>query len=90
MTTEFVVPAPILIAIVLLVVGLGRYTHGTQLVEQAAGRRRPGRVPHQQQHRRPGPGGAAAAGSLSDAGMSCTGMTADVDTGDFRPGGWSP
>ncbi|HEY7815408.1 MAG TPA: hypothetical protein VIC62_19330 [Nakamurella sp.] len=27
------------------------------------------------------------AGSLSDAGLSCTGMTADVDTGSFRPGG---
>ena len=65
MTTEFVVLAPIVIAIVLLVVGLGRYAHGKQLVEQAA----------------------AAAGSLSDAGLSCTGITANVDTGSFRPGG---
>ena len=36
MTTEFVILAPIVIAILLLVVGLGRYAHGKQLVEQAA------------------------------------------------------
>ena len=57
MTTELVVLAPIVIVLVLLVVGLGRYAHGKQLVEQAAAaaaraasltssgrrRRRPGR-----------------------------------------------
>ena len=63
MTTELVVLAPIVIVLLLLVVGLGRYAHGKQLVEQAA------------------------AGSLGDVGVSCTGLTTTVDTGSFRPGG---
>jgi len=87
MTTEFVVLAPIMIVIVLLVVGLGRYAHGKQLVEQAAAAAAraasltAGSAEAQTRAAR------AAAGSLSDAGLSCTGITADVDTGSFRPGG---
>ena len=87
MTTEFVVLAPIVIVIVLLVVGLGRYAHGKQLVEQAAAAAAraasltAGSAEAQTRAAR------AAAGSLSDAGLSCTGMTAEVDTGSFRPGG---
>jgi Flp pilus assembly protein TadG len=87
MTTEFVVLAPIVIAVVLLVVGLGRYAHGTQLVEQAAAaaaRAASLSTGSTDAQRR---AAQAAAGSLADAGLSCTGMTADVDTGDFRPGG---
>ena len=87
MTTEFVVLAPIVIAIVLLVVGLGRYAHGKQLVEQAAAAAArsaslTGSVgaAESRAHR-------AAAASLADAGMSCTAMTAVVDTAAFRPGG---
>ena len=87
MTTELVVLAPIVIVILLLVVGFGRYAHGKQLVEQAAAAAAraaslattavQGETRAQQ----------AAAGSLADGGLSCAGMTADVDTGSFRPGG---
>ena len=87
MTTEFVVLAPIFIAVVLLVVGLGRYAHGTQLVEQAAAAAARAASLTGSSADAQGRAARAAAGSLADAGMSCTGMTADVDTGSFRPGG---
>ena len=87
MTTEFVVLAPILILVVLLVVGLGRYAHGTQLVEQAAAAAARAASLSTTATQAEGRAAQAAAGSLSDAGMSCTGMTTDVDTGNFRPGG---
>ena len=87
MTTEFVVLAPIVIAIVLLVVGLGRYAHGKQLVEQAAAAAARAASLSSNAAAAEARAGQAAAGSMADAGLSCTGMTADVGTGDFRPGG---
>jgi len=87
MTTEFVVLAPIVIAIVLLVVGLGRYAHGKQLVEQAAAAAARAASLTTTATVAEARAGQAAAGSLADAGLSCTGMTADVDTRSFRPGG---
>jgi len=87
MTTEFVVLAPIVIAIVLLVVGLGRYAHGKQLVEQAAAAAARSASLATTAAQGATRAEQAAAGSLSDAGLSCTGITADVDTGSFRPGG---
>ena len=87
MTTEFVVLAPIVIVIVLLVVGLGRYAHGKQLVEQAAAAAARAASLTAASAQAQTRAARAAAGSLSDAGLSCTGITADVDTGSFRPGG---
>ena len=87
MTTEFVVLAPIVIVIVLLVVGLGRYAHGKQLVEQAAAAAARAASLTASSTDAQTRAARAAAGSLSDAGLSCTGITADVDTGSFRPGG---
>ena len=87
MTTEFVVLAPIFIAVVLLVVGLGRYAHGTQLVEQAAAAAARAASLTSSSAQAQGRAARAAAGSLADADLSCTGMTAEVDTGSFRPGG---
>ena len=87
MTTEFVVLAPIVIVIVLLVVGLGRYAHGKQLVEQAAAAAARAASLTTSSAQAQTRAARAAAGSLSDAGLSCTGITADVDTGSFRPGG---
>ena len=87
MTTEFVVLAPIVI-VHRAAGGRARPVRARQTTRRTGrGRRRPGRVTHRQQRPGPDPGRAAAAGSLSDAGLSCTGMTADVDTGSFRPGG---
>ena len=87
MTTELVVLAPIVIVLLLLVVGLGRYAHGKQLVEQAAAAAAraasltstPAQANTHAQR--------AATGSLAEAGVSCTGVTTTVDTGSFRPGG---
>lgn len=87
MTTELVVLAPIVIAILLLVVGLGRYAHGKQLVEQAAAAAARAASLTTSSAQAQGRAAQAAAGSLADAGLSCTGMTTDVDTGAFRPGG---
>jgi len=87
MTTEFVVLAPIVIVIVLLVVGLGRYAHGKQLVEQAAAAAARAASLTASGAQAQTRAARAAAGSLSDAGLSCTGITANVDTGSFRPGG---
>src|SRR6478735_4575667 len=87
MTTEFVVLAPIMIVVVLLVVGLGRYAHGKQLVEQAAAAAARAASLTSTTAQARTRAGQAATGSLSDAGVSCTGITADIDTGSFRPGG---
>ena len=87
MTTELVVLAPIVIVLLLLVVGLGRYAHGKQLVEQAAAAAAraaslTGTAAQATTHAQ-----RAGTGSLADAGVSCTSMTTTVDTGSFRPGG---
>ena len=87
MTTELVVLAPIVIVLLLLVVGLGRYAHGNQLVEQAAAAAAraaslTGTAAQANIHAQ-----RAASGSLADAGVSCGGMTTSVDVGSFRPGG---
>ena len=87
MTIEFVILAPIMIAVVLLVVGLGRYAHGKQLVEQAAAAAARAASLTSTASDAEGRAARTAAGSLTDAGLSCTGMTTDVDTADFRPGG---
>src|SRR6478736_8244430 len=88
MTTEFVVLAPIMIVVVLLlVVGLGRYAHGKQLVEQAAAAAARAASLTSTAAQASTQAQRAAAGSLGDAGVSCTGLTITVDTGSFRPGG---
>ena len=87
MTTEFVILAPIVIAILLLVVGLGRYAHGKQVVEQAAAAAARSASLTGTAGQAESRAHRAAAGSLADAGMSCTAMTSVVDTAAFRPGG---
>src|SRR6478609_7685362 len=87
MTTELVVLAPIMIVLLLLVVGLGRYAHGKQLVEQAAAAAARAASLTSTATQATSRAQRAAAGSLGDAGVSCGGMTTTVDTGSFRPGG---
>ena len=88
MTTELVVLAPIVILLLLLIVGLGRFAHGKQLVEQAAAAAARAasltNTPTQAQTR----ARQVAVGSLADAGVSCTAVSADVDVASFRPGGF--
>ena len=87
MTTELVILAPIVIVLLLLVVGLGRYAHGKQLVEQAAAGAARAASLTTSADQASGAATLAAASSLADAGLSCTGMNTSVDTGSFRPGG---
>ena len=87
MTTELVVLAPIVIVLLLLVIGLGRYAHGKQLVEQAAAAAARAASLTSTAAQASTQAQRAAAGSLGDAGVSCTGLTTTVDTGSFRLGG---
>jgi len=85
---ELAILMPVLIAMLLLVVGLGRVSHGRQLINQAgaAGARAaaltttPGQAVRQAQQ--------AAADTLAQSGVSCGRLGVDVDTAAFRPGGY--
>jgi Flp pilus assembly protein TadG len=87
MAVELVIITPVLIAVLLLVVALGRYAHGRQLVDQAAAAAARAASLSGSAAQAETTGGQAAAGSLRDAGVSCALMTTTVDAADFRPGG---
>lgn len=85
---ELAILTPVLIAMLLLVVGLGRVSHGRQLVDQAAAAAaRAAALTNA-----PGPASAAAqqaaADALNQAGVSCGQLHVDVNTGAFYPGGF--
>lgn len=86
-TAELVVWAPVIVVLVLLVVGLGRYAHGKQLVEQAA--MTAARAASLTSDSAAATRAATEAGdaALRSAGVSCTDFTVDVDAAGFRPGG---
>jgi Flp pilus assembly protein TadG len=85
---ELAILAPVLIAMLLLVVGLGRVSQGRQTINQAgaAGARAaaltstPGQAVRQAQQ--------AAADTLVQAGVSCGQLGVEVDTSAFGPGGY--
>ncbi len=85
---ELAILAPVLIAMLLLVVGLGRVSQGRQTINQAgaAGARAaaltstPGQAVRQGQQ--------AAADTLVQAGVSCGQLGVEVDTSAFGPGGY--
>jgi len=85
---ELAVFTPFLIAMLLLVVGLGRASHGRQLIDQSGAAA--ARAASLDNNRRLAVGDArAAAGrTLADGGMSCNHLEVDVDTSAFRPGGY--
>ena len=84
---ELAVLAPLLVALVLVVVAFGRIGHGRQLVESAAG------SAARSASLAASPAGAAdraqaaATASLADAGLSCGSVATVVDTAAFRAGG---
>lgn len=86
-TAELVVITPVVIAVLLLVVALGRYAHGRQLVDQAAAAAARAASLSTSAPGAQTRGGQAAAASLRDAGVSCSSMSTTVDAADFRPGG---
>jgi Flp pilus assembly protein TadG len=85
---ELAILTPLFIAMLLLVVGFGRVSHGRQLVNQAAAAaaraaaltNAPGAAVNAAQQ--------AADETLSQAGISCGKVGVDVNTGGFRPGGF--
>jgi Flp pilus assembly protein TadG len=85
---ELAILTPLFIAMLLLVVGFGRVSHGRQLVDQAAAAaaraaaltNAPGAAANAAQQ--------AADDTLSQAGVSCGSVRVDVNTGAFRPGGF--
>ena len=83
---SLVIVAPVIVVLLLVVVAFGRFAYSRQLVEQAsASAVRAASLASsagQAQQRAQ----SAAAASLTDAGVSCTGTSVDVNA-DFRPGG---
>lgn len=85
---ELAILTPLIIAMLLLVVGLGRVSHGRQLVDQAAAAAaRAAALTNA-----PGPASSsaqqAAQDTLSQAGVSCGQLQLQVNTGAFGPGGF--
>lgn len=84
---ELVIATTLLISVLLLVVGFGRYTEAQQLAEQAAGAAAraasldatPAQATRDAQQ--------TAADSVASAGQSCNDLQVSVDTSAFRPGG---
>jgi len=85
---ELVLFTPFIMAMLLLVVGLGRASHGRQLLDQSgAAAARAASLDNTPSHaaedaRR------AAADTLAQAGMSCSHLQVDINTTAFRPGGF--
>ena len=87
MVLELAILVPVLIAMLLAVVALGRVTHGRQLVDDAAaaGSRAaalstsPGQADQRAR--------ASITDALAQAGLSCQHPRIDVDTTAFTPGG---
>lgn len=85
---ELAIMTMFVIAMVLLVVGLGRVSHGRALIDAAgSAAARAAALDNA-----PGPASTdarrAAADTLAQAGMSCRGLLVEVDTGAFHPGGY--
>ena len=84
---ELVILTPVFIAMLLLVVGFGRLTHGRQLVEQAASAAARAASLDSNATQATNDAQREASDILTQAGVSCHTFTADVDTSDFRAGG---
>ena len=85
---ELTILSSFLIVMLLLVVGLGRVSHGRQLLDQAgAAAARAAALTNA-----PGQASAvarqAASDTLTQAGLACGQLRVDVDTGAFHPGGY--
>ncbi len=85
---ELAILSSFLIVMLLLVVGLGRVSHGRQLIDQAgvaaaraaALTNAPGQASADAQQ--------AASDTLTQAGLACAQLQVVVDTGAFHPGGY--
>ena len=87
MALELALAAPVFIALLLVVVGFGRVTHGRQLVDQAAAAAARAAALTTTPAQATVAGRAAATATLEQAGVSCRGVDVVIDTTTFRPGG---
>lgn len=84
---ELVVLTPVLLLMLLLVVGVGRLTHGRQIANQAAAAAARAAALDADPAQAQQDGQQQAHQILSQAGISCHSFTATVDTSDFTAGG---
>ena len=86
-TVELVILTPVVILLLLVVVGLGRYSYGKQLVSQAAFAA--ARAASLTTTATDASAAAQAAGgaALAGAGISCRDIVVTTDVTDFRAGG---
>jgi Flp pilus assembly protein TadG len=87
MALELAILAPVVIAMLLAVVALGRVTHGRALVDQAAAAAARAASLSGSPAQARLDAVRAATETLTGAGLSCEAAAVDVDTSGFRPGG---
>lgn len=84
---ELVILTPVLLAMLLLVVGFGRVTHGRQMVQQAAAAAARAATLDSSPIQARIDARSEAHAVLDQAGVSCQSFNAYVDTSEFQPGG---
>ena len=84
---ELVVATTLLISILLLMVGFGRYTQAQQLVAQAAGAAARAASLDTTPAQATSDAEQTARDSIANGGQSCTDVQISVDTSAFHPGG---
>lgn len=84
---ELALFAPFFIAMLMLVVGLGRASHGRQLIDQSGAAAARAASLDNTPSRAAIDARRAAGDTLTQAGMSCENLQVAVDTSRFRPGG---
>lgn len=84
---ELVLMAPVLLAVLLLVVGLGRMAQARQQIESVAADSARAASLERNTALSAAAARTAAQRSLGDGGLSCTGLQVHVDISDYQPGG---
>lgn len=84
---ELVIATTVLVSILLLIVGFGRYSEAQQLVEQAAGAAARAASLDSTPTQAAVDARTTAQESVADAGESCTDLRVSVNTSAFRPDG---
>lgn len=84
---ELVLVAPVFMLVLLFVVGLARMAHARQQLEDVAADAARAASLERNTSRTNDAAREAARDSLGRAGVSCTGLTVDVDVSRYRPGG---
>lgn len=84
---ELVLVAPVILVMLLMVIGLGRMANARQEVTAVAADAARAASLERNTSMSAAAAKDAAARSLADGGISCTGLDVDVDVSAYRPGG---